>query len=116
MLTPWKRKNLSFSGRLCLLNSVLSSIPRFYLSSFKSHISVANKISSLQQRFLLEGSDEVRKISWVKWEDVCRPKKEGGMGVRDVTKFNISLFGKWRWKVLVESESLWAKVICAKYG
>ena len=77
---------------------------------------MANKISSLQQRFLLEGSDEVRKISWVKWEDVCRPKKEGGMGVRDVTKFNIALLGKWRWRLLVERDSLWVKVLCVKYG
>ena len=51
-LTPWKRKILSFGGRLCLLNSVLSFIPLFYFYFFKLPIFVTNKISSLQRRFL----------------------------------------------------------------
>ena len=52
------------------------------------------------------GSDEVRKIHWVKWEDVCRHKQEGGLGVRDIVKFNEALLRKWRWRLLVEGESL----------
>ena len=58
----------------------------------------------------------MRKIAWVRWENVCKPKKEGGLGVRDVTKFNAALLGKWRWRLLVETKSLWVKVVSAKYG
>jgi hypothetical protein len=35
-----------------------------------------------------------RKINWVKWEDVCKPKKEGGLGIRDLRLTNISLLAK----------------------
>jgi hypothetical protein len=30
----------------------------------------------------------------VKWDVICRPKKEGGLGVRDLRLVNISLLSK----------------------
>jgi hypothetical protein len=48
-----------------------------------------------------------RKISWVKWEVVCQPKRSGGLGVRDIRAINISLLSKWRWRLLSEDNSLW---------
>lgn len=36
----WKHKSLSFGGRVCLLRSVLSSIPLFFMSFFKMPKSV----------------------------------------------------------------------------
>jgi len=31
-------------------------------------------------------------------------------------KFNIALLGKWCWKIKVDQDSLWFKVLVAKYG
>ena len=36
--------------------------------------------------------------------------------MRSVVKFNEALLGKWRWRLLVESDCFWVKVLCAKYG
>lgn len=36
------------------------------------------------------------KISWVKWEDMCRSVKEGGLGVKDSRLMNLDI----RWKML----------------
>jgi len=38
------------------------------------------------------------KLAWVKWEDVCRPKENEGLRVKDITLFNMALLGKWRWR------------------
>jgi hypothetical protein len=46
---------------------------------------------------------------------VCRPKVEGGLGVKDLKWFNISLLAKWRWRLLVEHDLLWKKVLDAKH-
>ncbi|KEH20213.1 hypothetical protein MTR_8g069860 [Medicago truncatula] len=57
-----------------------------------------------------------RKIFWIKWDTICLKKKDGGLGVKRLREFNISLLGKWVWRVLEERESLWNVVLQVKYG
>ncbi|GKV22123.1 hypothetical protein SLEP1_g32015 [Rubroshorea leprosula] len=57
-----------------------------------------------------------RKIAWVSWEKVCNSRKNGGLGVKDLDRFNMALLGKWRWRLVVEKEALWNRVVEAKYG
>jgi len=52
----------------------------------------------------------------VKWESVCSPKEEGGLGVRRLGDFNFSLLGKWCWRMMVDKEGLWYRVLKARYG
>jgi hypothetical protein len=52
----------------------------------------------------------------VKWDNICKPKKEAGLGIRDLRLVNISLLSKWRWKLLSHDNELWKDVIAAKYG
>ncbi|XP_039688712.1 uncharacterized protein [Medicago truncatula] len=42
--------------------------------------------------------------------------ENGGLGVKWLKEFNISLLGKWVWRVLEDGESLWKAVLSAKYG
>lgn len=51
-LSAWKGRFLSLTGRICLINSVLTALPIFYLSFNKMLESVYNRIISLQRRFL----------------------------------------------------------------
>jgi hypothetical protein len=47
----------------------------------------------------------------------CLPLKEGGgLGVKDLKVFNLSLLAKWRWRLLVGGEAQWKNVLSAKYG
>jgi hypothetical protein len=110
-LISWKNHYVSLGGRVVLLNSMLASIPIFYLSFVKLLVSVRKTIIRLQRNYLwtrLSGAG--CKISWVSWNDVCRPKNEGGLGVRDLKLFNVSLLEKWRWRLLVGGDSLWNDV------
>jgi N-acetyl-beta-hexosaminidase len=43
------------------------------------------------KNFFGRGGDEAKKIHWVKWERVCKPKEEGGLGIKDLKLFNIAL-------------------------
>jgi len=52
----------------------------------------------------------------VDWNTVCRSKEVGGLGVRRIREFNSALLGKWCWRMLMERESLWFKVLSARYG
>lgn len=36
------------------------------------------------------------KVALVNWEDMCKTKRDGGLGVRDYMLVNIALLSKWR--------------------
>jgi hypothetical protein len=38
------------------------------------------------------------------------------LGVRRLREFNISLLGKWCWRMLVDKGGLWYHVLKARYG
>ena len=67
------------------------------------------------RRFLWGGVEANDKISCVKWDNICKPKLEGGLGIKDLNLFSLALLGKWRWRLLHDRDSLWAKVLKAKY-
>jgi hypothetical protein len=52
-----------------------------------------------------------KRIHWVKWDKICKPKENGGLEIRDLRIFNIALLRKWWWRIRNEKESLWYKVL-----
>jgi hypothetical protein len=52
----------------------------------------------------------------VKWSQICSPLQFGGLGIRNLCKFNQALLGKWLWRFATEKEAFWRLVVEAKYG
>ena len=46
---------------------------------------------------------------------MCRAKRDGGMGFRDLHAFNLAMLAKQGWRMLEEPSSLMARVYKAKY-
>jgi hypothetical protein len=115
-LGSWGNKHVSLGGRIVLINAVLNAIPIFYLSYLKMPKKVWKELVKIQRVFLWAGLSKNTKICWVRWEVICRPKKEGGLGVRDLRLVNISLLAKWKWKLLSQEVELWKEVVVARYG
>ena len=62
------------------------------------------------------GVRTIKKIAWIKWDDICVPKEDGGLGVKRLREFNLSLLGKRCWRMLVDKEGLCYRVLKARYG
>lgn len=93
-------KLISRGGRLQLLNSVLSTIPIYYMACFKLPMWVIKCMDQIRRRFLWGRSDRVTKgISLINWKTVSIPRKCGGLGVVDLQIRNTSLLLRWWWRV-----------------
>ena len=60
-------------------------------------------------------TDEKNRMHWMAWWRMCIPKKNGGMGFRDLHSFNLAMLSKQVWRLLSNPESLCATVLKAKY-
>ena len=105
-LSAWKSRFLSFGGRLTLLKSVLTSLPVYALSFFKAPSGIISSIESLFRIFCWGGSEVLSKINWIDWHTICLSKENGGLGVMQLREFNLSLLGKWCWRLLVDRGGL----------
>ena len=114
-LAKWAQKNISMAGKVTLINYVLNALPIYLLSFFKIPQKVVKKLISLQRNFLWGGDIDQKKIPWVKWTDLCLPKGDGGLGIKDISKFNSALMGRWLWAFASNQQQLWARVITSKY-
>ena len=52
----------------------------------------------------------------VKWDIVCSSKVKGGLGIRNLSKFNKALLGQLNWRFAMEENSVWRNIISLKYG
>ena len=103
-------------GKITLINLVVNALPIYLLSFFKIPQKVINRLVKLQRNFLWGGDQDNKKIPWVKWDIVYLPKSEGGLGIKDITKFNTTLLGKWIWALVSDQQQLWVRIINSKYG
>lgn len=88
-------KLLSYSGRLILVNSVLSALPTFYLCTLKLHIGVIDQMHKYRKHFLWDQGDLNRKGGClVAWETTCKSKEQGGLGIIDLKVQNSALLMK----------------------
>ena len=48
------------------------------------------------------------------WDVICRPKENGGLDVKNVESFHLSLLGKSKWRLLNNSEDLVVRILFLK--
>ena len=106
-----KRLPTFYLSLFTIPSSVAKRIFFFFLIS-----SVAKRIEQLQRNFLWGGTNEGFKHCLVRWDIVCSPIDDGGLGVRKLVPFNRALLGKWLWRFGVEGDRLWKRVLVARHG
>lgn len=111
----WSTKFLSKAGTMVMLKSVLASMSTHSMSCFKLPQTLCDKIQSILTRFWWDNEPDKRKMSWISWTKMAKPKKKGGLGFRDITAFNDALLAKISWRILKNLSCLLARCLLGKY-
>ncbi|GJZ47445.1 hypothetical protein Tco_0601277 [Tanacetum coccineum] len=81
-IRDWKNKSLSFAGRLQLCNYVISSMQVYWASVLAIPFGIIDDIQQLIHGFLWCNGEYKKRKAKVSWEDICLPKREGGLGIQ----------------------------------
>ena len=111
----WKGKLLSRVGKEVLIKAVAQSIPTYTMGVFQLPIKLCDELIAMCTRFWWGQIRDEKKIHWKSWNILSQPKKEGGMGFRELRSFNLAMLAKQGWRLIQEQGSLLYGCFKARY-
>lgn len=113
-INGWGENTLSMPGREVLIKAVLQSIPTYIISCFLLPGHLIKSIEAAVRSFWW-GSNGTKKLAWLSWSQLCRPKQSGGLGFRDLHTFNLALLARQGWRLITQPDSLVPRIFHARY-
>jgi hypothetical protein len=94
----WQRGLIRREGRLVLVNSVVAARAVHQMVVAEAPIWLLEGINKWMRAFFWAGKEEVRGGQClVAWKSICKPKKFGGLGVKDLRLQGLALRVRWFW-------------------
>ncbi|WVZ75254.1 hypothetical protein U9M48_023328 [Paspalum notatum var. saurae] len=86
----------------------------YMMSFFAIPKGVLKKLNYFRSRFFWQGDESKRKYRLARWNILCQPKDQGGLGIHDLNIKNTALLSKWLFKLLT-SDGTWQQFLRNKY-
>jgi hypothetical protein len=90
---------LSIVGRFVKIEACLANSAVYQMLLRLFHKTTIEDFKKPIRAFLWSTNSDKRKYHLVKWKHICKPRSKGGLAIKDLTRFNISLMCKWWWKL-----------------
>lgn len=94
---------------------MLNVIPSYAMQTVVLPAHVSNKIDSHIRNFVWGSLPDKRRPHSISRNVVCRPKDQGGLGLKKAKEMNDAFLMKLNWRILSEPDALWVKVLLTKY-
>lgn len=106
----WSNSNLSMAGKIELARSVLQGVECYWIQTLPLPVTIIDRINALIRRFVWGSS-----ACPVAWKDICKPKTEGGLDLRDLAAWNKALLAKTLWNIHAKEDSLWIRWVHSEF-
>ncbi|XP_073117084.1 uncharacterized protein [Elaeis guineensis] len=114
-IESWTWKALTFAGRATLLQSVLASLPLYILASIHVPIGVLESIEKQHRAFLWGHAEDRKGLHLISWKKNMFVETEWRFGIDSLIQRKEEFLCKMAAQLILNPESLWAKVVSAKY-
>ena len=117
-LSTYKADKLSHAACLKLIKLVFSSIPVYYMSNILFTKKFVAKLTSIVRNFWwtrIRDETKTKSLCLRAWKDLCAPKKDGGLGIRNLQAVNQSLILMAAWRLAENPNEHLHRVLKAKY-
>jgi hypothetical protein len=107
---------LGTTGKLELVNSVLSSLPSFYMSTLSLYQGIIDQLDKYHRHCLRKKSEISQNCPTIAaWSLICKPKDKGGLGVTDLKLQNECLLLKFLDIFLNKKDVPWVHLVWESY-
>lgn len=106
---------MSFAAKEVRVKSVVRALPTYTMGVLLLSKGFCEKYERLIREFWWGGEEGHKKVHWMSWERMIRPKRAEGIGFRDMRLFNLALQARQGWRLIQKPESLCARVLKSKY-
>jgi hypothetical protein len=79
-LEGWNERFLFKAGREVLIKAVAKAIPSYTMSCFLLPRRWCEDLNAIVTKYWWGSIGLSKKIHWLKWSHLCKPKEEGGLG------------------------------------
>lgn len=96
----------------------MNNLPTYYFFSFYDPVGadVVKDLQKIRRLFLWSGRDKQRCLAAVKWDQVIKTKKFGGLGLGDLKTKNQALLTKCVWRYGNEAGTPWRNMVKDNFG
>lgn len=114
-LVGWKTRTLSFARMVTLAKSVLLAILYYPMQTMLVPAGVCDKIEGIIRLFIWGRADGNNACHLVSCETLTKLKCHSELGIKHMQGMNRAFLTKLGWKMVMEKDRLWAKVLNSKY-
>ncbi|CAN1132937.1 Putative ribonuclease H protein At1g65750 [Linum perenne] len=114
-LAGWKVGSLSMAGRVSLALFDLNSLPTYAMQTTLLPVEISNEIDRKIRSFIWDSKNGERKVHLVNWDTVCKPKSQGGLGLRSARELNQAFLMKLIWGMMKRPNDLWVQLLTSTY-
>lgn len=87
----WSSRNISYAGRVILINSVIFGMLNYWASIFILPQEVLDSIIQLCNNFLWSGAAEFKRTPHISWDTSCLPKSQVGLGIENISNSSFTV-------------------------